>query len=341
MDTWISQLVRSRSSRVVFAWIIALGLMLFWGFSKQRYIDNFFKGPFDMGLAELNNISKISESLFYFARVTGDKVIKTGMREVTVKKSHGVVVSSSVSAKYYVLAVGDRLLLVKSSSEPQLTIEGALQEIPKKVALKLSISPEILPFRQLFFPFYLDETSFRTPGYVGIGALLLVIFLFVKYFLPAWRSWRDPVAHPLLTRVSSWGDPAAISAQIERESRAPLYAKRGWLLTDTYIIKRKFFSVDVLRFSDLLWAYKKITTHRIYFIIPIRRTYEATLHCLGGKASVDGKENNINQVLKLAVERAPWAIFTYSKALAQLFRKNLPQVIAEIEQRKRNWTGKS
>lgn len=152
--------------------------------------------------------------------------------------------------------------------------------------------------------------------------------------LPAWRYLQDASSHPLVRRVASWGDPTGIALDAKREADSPRYKGGGWLVTDKYLIQRTAFTFDVLRLSDLLWAYKRVTRDSVNFI-PTGKTYVGVLACYGGTAEVRGRETKVDAVLTFAAERAPWAAFGFSEELSKLFRHKTQEFCSAVEQKRR------
>ena len=337
MDTWILRMVRSRCVRRVTAWTITLACVALFAFAQRRYIQNFLMGPYDLGPADLDAIHDLSETPRYFVRVTGSKALDTGIQQITVRKRGGVETSRSMSAAYYALVVGARLLVCKSGTGSATTFVGELAPMPADLRGKLLDTPRMQAIRDRFYPYYLDDESFRFPGYVAIAALLVFGFLLVKQGLPAWRHLQDPASHPVMQRVEKWGDPIGVAVGAEREAGAPRYISgNGWTIADEFLIQSTFFTFGLLRLSDLLWAYKKVTKHSVNFI-PTGKTYEAVLVCYGGAATFKGGEKLVDEILGFAVGRTPWAIPGFSKELEQLFNKNSSVFCAAVEQRKREW----
>ena len=332
MDNWIQQMVRAMCRRRVVAWSLLLGCAILFALGQQRYITNFLSGPYEFGQAELDMIGDVSSAPRYFVRVTGSKAIDTGIQQITTRTRHGSQ-TNRVSAAYYVLVVGDRLLVAKSA-EGAPTVQGELTAMPVDLERHLFNTPQTEALRSRFYPYYLDNTAFRVPGYIGIAAALLLVVLLVKFGLPAWRYLQDVSSHPVVRRVASWGDPTGIALEVRREAGSPRYTGGGWLVTDRYLIRRAPFAFDVLRLSDLLWAYKSVTKHSVNFI-PTGKTYAGVLACYGGTAEVTGPEKKVDSLLSFASERAPWAIFGYSDDLNNLFRRNTGDFCGAVEQRKR------
>ena len=320
--------------RRVAAWCLVLGGAVLFSLVQSRYISNFISGPFDFGQPELDAIGDVSTALRYFVRVTGSKAIETGIQQFKTRKRGGVETSRSVSAMYYVLVVGDRLLVVRRAEGTPTTVRGELAAMPEELQRHLFNTPQMETIRGRFYPYYLDDSSFRVPGYVGLVAALILAFLLVKYGLPAWRYARDVSSHPVVRRVAAWGDPVGIAVETRREAASPRYKGGGWRVTDKYLIRSAPFAFDLLRLSDLLWAYKRVTKHSVNFI-PTGKTYSGVLVCYGGAAEVTGREQNVDALLTFAGERAPWAIFGYSDDLNKLFKQRTGDFCAAVEQRKR------
>lgn len=307
--------------------------MLF-ALSQSRYIKNFVSGPFDFGQPELDAIGDVSTTPRYFVKVTGSKAIETGIQQITTRKRAGVETGRSVSAAYYVLVVGDRLLVVKRAEGTPTTVEGELAAMPSELDRHLFNSPQMEAIRGRFYPYYLDDSRFRMPGYIGVAGVLILAFLLLKYGLPAWRYAQDVASHPVVKRLVEWGDPMGIAIEARREADSPRYKGGGWRMTEKYLIRSAPFAFDLLRLSDLLWAYKKVTKHSVNFI-PTGKSYAGVLVCYGGAAEVTGKEKSVDAMLTCAAERAPWALFGYSDDLAKLFKQKTQEFCAAIEQRKR------
>jgi len=335
MDTWVHQQVRAMCRRRTVAWCVVLVAAVVFAVAQSRYISNFVKGPFEVGPPELDAITDVSTTPRYFVSVTGSKVIDTGIQQITTRKHAGVETSRSVSAAYYALVVGDRFLIVKRAAGMPTTVQGELAAMPAELDRHLFSTPQMQSIRGRFYPYYLDDSSFRVPGYIGIAVALILAVLLVKFALPAWRYSRDVSSHPIVKRVAAWGDPIAIAVEARREAEAPpRYKGGGWRVTEKYLIRRAPFAFDLLRLSDLLWVYKKVTKHSVNFI-PTGKTYAGMLVCYGGVAEVTGKDKNVEALLTYAAERAPWAIVGYSDDLSKLFKKQTQDFCAAVEKRKR------
>jgi len=340
MDSWIANRIRATSLRRVIVWSFALvgGVLL--ATSDHRYIANFLRGPFTLAQADLDSIRDVALTPRYYARVAGDRVIDTGIRQYTIHTQNGIETSREESGAYNAFAIGNRYLVVRTAGDDAPTAEGKLVPWTEDLEQQMFDTQEMRSLRSSFYPFYLESESFRRPGFVVIGVGILFVLLFVWQALPAWRAWRDPERHPLAKRIALWGDPIGVAAGAEQEFDHPLLkAKGGWRLGNKYFTRSTFFTFDVLRFQDVLWGYKKITKHSVNFI-PTGKSYEAIVACYGGTATIPGKEKSVNDLLAFVQQRAPWAIYGYNDDLSAAFNKRRQEFARTVEQRRQEWAHK-
>jgi len=326
---------RAKYRNQVIAWGLTAALAIAIGFANTRYVGNFVRGPFNIGAADLAQVGDVTTTPHYFVKVAGTKAMDTGLQEVSVETENGVEKSRSVTANYYALEVGDRLLVVKSPGAAMRVAQGTLTPLSEDLDHNLFSSPEMQAARSHFYPFYLDAAaSFRAGGYWGIAIGLVLLALLAWKARPAWRGLQDPGSHPLAVRVGKWGSPVDTSGAIEREWRAPGNTRMGrWTVTPRYLIQSALFRFNVLRFEDLLWAYKKVTKHSVNFI-PTGKTYQAIVHAYGGNAELPGSQKNVDAMLQEAARRAPWAIVGFTTEIQQLFLKNNREFCAAVEERR-------
>ena len=340
MDSWIVKRIRATSLRRVIVWTLVLGGGVLVATSDHRYIANFLRGPYLLARADLDAIRDVKTTPRYYARVVGERVIDTRIRQYAVHTQNGVETGREESGAYNALAFGDRYLVVRTAGGESPAAEGKLLPLTADLEEQLFDTKEMRALRSQFYPFYLDSDSFRRPGYVVIAVGIVFLLLFAWQALPAWRAWRDPERHPLAQRIAKWGDPMGVGLAAEHEfDNALLKAKAGWRLGNKYLIRSTFFTVNLLRFQDVLWGYKKVTKHSVNFI-PTGKTYEAIVACYGGTATISGKEKKVHELLAFVQQRAPWAMYGWSAQLAAGFNKNRQEFARTVEQRRQEWAQK-
>jgi hypothetical protein len=329
-------MTRTRAIRrlLTCAVVVALGLLV--GVANLRYLRNFVGGPYAMSAADLDAISDVTAAPRYFARVTGTETLDTGVARYEVETRSGREVRRTLKASYFALDTGGRLLIVKTAGRATTTVEGGLVPIPPELDRHLFKDAEMRALRGRFYPYHMDTDSFRSSGYwgLGIGAVVLVIVGFTA--ARARAHLRDPASHPAVARASSWGELGAVSAEVEREHQQPWRRAGPVALTEHYIVTSSFYAFDVLRLGDLLWAYKRVTKKSVNFI-PTGKDFHAILVCVGGTVEFKGKEAEVEETLRWAASRVPWAVFGHSKEIEDLMRKDAAGFVAGVAERKRQY----
>lgn len=319
--------------------LLLVGLLLIvavaaWAVAGRRYLYNFFKGPFDISNSQLVSLQQPDSQLRYFVKVQGEDLADTGVQEVERDSNTG---SETVKAKFSILLIANRILIVKSyPNESGTSFKGELDEIPADVRTNV-ISPllkEHPKASQALLPFMLDATAFRTDGYValafGIPAFILACWLVVKVM----RRRADAAVHPIVKMATRYGLLADVSQQLDLELQGAPLKIGSASVTASWVVLQKRFDLKLCRIPDLIWAYKKVTRHYHYFI-PTGKTYEVIMYDRYGQPlQMQARENKIDEILKILAERAPWAVFGYSDERNQLLSKNWGGFVAAVDQRK-------
>ena len=334
MESWIAQMCKRRARRQVFAWVLTLFAGIIFVFCNSRYVRNFVEGPYNLLPNELAQITDADTTPRYFVSVVGEKILDTGIQEVTTTTRNGVKEGSHASAEYYAFVMGDRFLIVKSASKPPEKISGELIPFPSDLSSQLFSGADGRELQNQSYPFYLEPEGFRYPGYWAIGIAWVLFGLFWKFGRPAWTHLQDINKHFLVKRVEQWGDSIGVSIEVQRElSNSLLFKSNGILITNNYVVRRHFFTFNILRFDDLLWIYKKVTQRSVNFI-PTGKSFDAIMIFYGGSETFSGNEARVGEVLTLASSRAPWAVVGYSAEIKDLFSKRTDEFCQFVETRR-------
>jgi hypothetical protein len=225
---------------------------------------------------------------------------------------------------------------VKTAGDAATLAEGELRPWYGELQAHLFSSPEMREARPRFHPYFLDTASFRSSGYWGLGLGGLFVAGMSAWAVRAWRRLKAPASHPVLAQVAAWGDPAALSAEIEADATRPWRSASSFKIGDRYVVNASFYGLSVLRLSDLLWAYKKVVKKSVNFV-PVGKDYHAVLCCAGGTAEILAKEDAVDEILHHAAARAPWAVFGHSPEIADAFRKDAAGFLAAVAERRRQF----
>jgi len=334
MTTWIERTARQKSIGQVVLFLVVTAIVVWICAENSAYLKVFFKGPPPGTAADLDAAEKADSNnqpiATPYLTLTGDKVLNTGVEEVTTYD--GII--KNVSAGYYALEVGNRILIVKSSKTPSATVGGELGLMPFDLKSDLFPPGTDAADEAVFYPLLLD-TNYRESGWAGFFWALLVEALFGFFAFRSWRRLSGQVEHPAITRAKAWGDIAVTSAEVERELETAVKAKGGgWTLTQNYAVKNARLSFDLFRLENLVWAYKKAIKRRVYYFIPAGTTYAAELSFSDGQAEIVGKQKKVDELLALASERAPWAVKGFSADLQNFYKSSRAGFVAEVMKRK-------
>ena len=335
-STWLVRAVRTRAVRAFSTAAALLALGAFFAAGQTRYFRNFFGGPYPATAEDLDAIHDPDAAPHYFVHVEGTRAVELGLEEYEVRTQSGRETGRTLKARFYALQVGDRFLVVKATDASNAVVEGELRPVYGELESHLYSSAEMRAVRNRFHPYFLDTHSFRSAGYWGLGLGSAFFAVLGFWAVRAWKRLREPAGDALVQRVSAWGDPAAVSAEIEHERERPWRKVGPFAITERYVVKSSFYGLEVLRLSDLLWAYKKVIKKSVNFV-PVGKDYQAVLCCAGGTAEVQTKEDQVDEILHYAAARTPWAVFGHTKDLADAFAKDPAGFVAAVADRRREF----
>lgn len=339
METWIRRACRQRAYRQLITWIILTIGVICIACSFTKYWNNFFHGPFPLTSSQLASTTGSIKDV-EFASVIGTKVVSSGIGMITTETRNGRKEREYASSHFYVMVVGGRLLVVQSQSEPPLHAVGELQSLPSNLPRLMLPDDADSDLRSSIYPVLLNTTqTYRSSGYIFFGFTLVWCFLLWKFAMPAWEQTSDISKYPLVQKVEGWSNSIEVAALSEQQmSNGRLYGKGPFFLTNDFVIVKSFFRFELFLWNDLVWAYEKVTTRKLYFVLPISRSSEAVLVFYGGRVTLPGRKKRITELLKFASSRAPWAIFGHTSEIEEMFQKNGNEFSEIVETRRSQLT---
>lgn len=346
-DSFVGRQIRRCNRNLLWTNVLVFAALLLCLYNSRRYLYNCFFGPFETTTEALAAIKDPTSLCHYFVTVENVEAIDTGFRliEKRIDKHDKSVKSQTVKAAYFAVPLGaaNKLLLVKlPSPTPSKAFTGSLVPIDQdlRTALAAELSPHRLQYDDLFMPYMLDATPFRSAAYWGLGVGLPLGLLAIVNITKAVRRSRDFTKSPILASIGHFGQPAQyIAAIIDEELRrwgnhSPL---EGTVLTRSWLLRESFFGLDVVNLNDVVWIYRKVTKHYVNFI-PIGRTH-AVVICdrHGRRLECNGTEEGVLKLLASLVGRLPWVAAGYSKELETAFEKRPADFVAAIYQRREEY----
>jgi len=196
-------------------------------------------------------------------------------------------------------------------------------------------------------PITRDETQILIIIDSVLGTVVLVLGFFYLSCI------KNPTKHPMMKKLSRYGDPVQIAESINSEIYEGTFVKsRSFLwdatlidtvITRTWFLKPTICGILILNLKEIKWAYVSKKTTRDYtnfkltgiyndvFVIiwiGIRERLKIKIKSTGlFEGWVNGLANNDRlddadlaiAIVKELSERAPWAFFGYNKELDQAF----------------------
>lgn len=328
----ISNTIRSSNIRRIITSVIIALIVLGVGLFNIRYIANFFAGPRDIDHSELLQIDNADKVSRNWVNVKADQTIDTGYQMVETSRTG----RETVESNYLALVIDDRILLVESPSADEVTeVSGALipisDEIRSKVITELEQEADL---QDVFLPYMLDAGNFRMPGYIGMG-IGGIILLFCAWGVFMGVMQTDVSRHPIMRRLSRFGDPTMTVSEIENELLAPRWQHDKLRITTSWLVYTVAADFSAMRLNELVWMYKQVTQRRVNGI-PAGKTFTA-IFCdsHGQQIVVQGKnEQDVEEILTQVHGFAPWALAGYNNDIEKAWKKDRAALIEAVAQRR-------
>jgi len=316
-NNWIGQRIRRGNRRILLfglCFCVAAAALLW----LMRFaLDNFFRGPFPLEVADLALIKDPDQLTRYF--VTFEAPLR-GPTPFQVKSKSGVV-----SAEYVLVEVEHRPLLVRvTPPHPENTFTGKIrfpdyQEQTKILAVLEKEKPGIKSF---LLPYIVDAQPENFRVNVIMGLVLVGILAAVGFGLATWAVWRmgNPARQRLARSLKRFGTPHEVADTIAAETAsAQPFRIGGITLVGRWVDCRS----NILRVDDLIWIYKLVV--RINGV----PTYHIKMYDRHGfEVSVAMKDKHVDAVLTALSKLAPWVLTGYDAKLED-FWKNKRQVMID------------
>lgn len=305
---------------------------------NARYFVNFFSGPTPITRDALLQISDPATPSRYWVNVSGDDVSDTGIQYVEEKNGN-----EEVKFSYYVLYLDDKLLLVKTPGVDERTeYTGAIMPISAEDQREVidDLIREVPEAQNMFLPYMLDTSSFRSDGYIGLTVAAVVLILCAVWMIMALRRMGDPHNHPFFKRLASYGDVEAAAREIDQELLAPRFAVKNVFVTEHWLVS-KVNGYHVMRLDDVVWLYKHVTQYRYYGVIPVGKAFAAHIRDRHGSEIQIRRRNEkqTHETLEAIMQGAPWALTGYDAQIEQAWKQNRSSVIDAVAQRRQQLFG--
>ncbi len=337
MNSWLKgKIVGMYRKRIVVAILLIAAVVAGLAFNL-RYFKNYFSGPAAISREELDKVKDARGLNRYWVNLKADKVHATGFREISVTKRHGVETNRKVSATYFVAEVGERLLLIKAHHKPNgLDLDGYLRPMDDKVDQKFFRDPEAAKLRTAFYPMVLDNEDFKTAGHIGLAVSAAVVLGALYLLFTSFGALRSPENSKLYRKVEGWNPSEYDLNMMEGELKEPAIKFGSNRFSKNYFMQEALLNLKLERFVDVIWAFKQVTTKKIYYIIPAGKTYALIIHTDTESYEIQASEKNVDSVMDLISENCPWLYIGYSDELKAFYDKDKSAMIEEVRKARIN-----
>jgi hypothetical protein len=335
---FIGKQIKRSNTNVLMSNLLLLSVPVTIGVLGVNYWTNFFGGPANLSAAKLAQLKGDDVPARNYITLKGDETFDTEVTEVTTTERHGVVTDKKVSAKLVILNVGDKAVVVKAKPDNAKDVQftGELKPIPSDVQEKIlaPIFKENPEAKEVFVPYLLDqEANYKEGGYVGLFLGIPAAAIASWNLLRVLKRWGKPESHPIVKSLAKAGDASAIASAIEQE--LPAAHKVGkTTITRNWLLQPTTYGLKTVALGDLVWFYQKVTSHSTNGI-PTGKSYTTMIYDRDGRTfEIKAKEKQVEEIMTILYDKAPWAVSGYSDELQKLWQKERQTLIAAVDERR-------
>lgn len=330
MSNAIAKTVQRSNLYRVFAGLVAIiiAAVIIYLFSFPYFYAK-FTGPYPITVDEI--ITLDGTGTLYFREISGQRAFDTGFYEYTYDEDTGRTISTDAWFGA-ILLEGDRWLLVRSPSEIDESQDiwvGGLTRVSGEVAPQVldELAREAPNLK--FLPIMLDVVDNELGWYGGGATVLLLLFAGIFSTFTGIMRYSNPTSHPTFKRLGRMGHIDDVAHSIEKEMTLDGNSVSKLELTNSFLVHRTGANFEAMRYQDMVWLYKMVKSGRY------GKTYIANFcDIYGHQISITAKENDVDEMLKAVLPRAPWALAGYTDDVNKAWNRDRDQLVQAVVQRK-------
>jgi hypothetical protein len=326
----IGENIRRSNRNLLISNIVLVAVLVGSAVLLRGFLYNFFSGPLTVNAADIPKMGDPDSMSRYWVRVVFDPadIEENGWKISGDKRD---------TAHYKVLDIPKgRMLMNFETKDPGTSMEGELTYLTSEA--NEHVVPNLEPGGSKFLPVMVDQASIRQGGWWFCIIWSLLMLLGIWNILKAARRASNPALAPVCHVLKRFGEPAEIAVGIDAEYKAGAQATGNVQLTQSWLMRRKAYGLDLVYLGDAVWAYRKEVKRRtngVYtgttFSSVVRDKYGKSLDLVLKKEQVDQLLANIHSAV-------PWVIVGYDKKLDQMWnKKRRPELLQVVEKRKADY----
>jgi hypothetical protein len=324
--------------------LIGIALLLAISSLQYRYLRNCLLGPQKIDAEQLLKIKDIEQIDRDFVTFTSSKAMDTGFREFSVSNRSN---TKTTTGKYGLAFVSNRkALLIETHPDNDFknpTFTGGLSAISTNIQTNIvdPLVKEAPILKERILPFALSTDDYRS------GSYILVPLLLGGLGICGWNIYRakiradNPRKHPVYNDLARYGDADSLANSIDREIRnqynLDLLKVNTFYLTPAWLLFPSTYKLQITKLDQLMWVYKKVTSHSVNFI-PTGKSYEIAIHDrFGQERTIKLSEQLVNETILEIARYAPWAIIGFDPEFKTMWDGQRDDFYAIVEQRKKDY----
>jgi len=206
------------------------------------------------------------------------------------------------------------------------------REIKGRAVRLLAINGLLISVTLAFAATQVGRMFMRIFILAGVGLLPLYLWNFLKGILRCIRFQTSPAWRQLSSYEGSGPDSLAFQLDWELQAGAREFGRKV-LLTRSWLIRKKLFSIWLCSLSNIVWVYKVETrykTNTLYW----GTDYTLVIFCRDHHSMVtELPPSELKALWDALIAHAPWATFGYSKDVAAQWWQDTSKFIAAADAR--------
>jgi hypothetical protein len=334
----VRSLVVARNVRALVVELIVLSAVVVGLAVYHREIYSRVFGPFSVTVDEVAAIPNLDSEFRRYFTLNGSGLVRLPFRETIIHTRRGR--ETSRSYLYFFALVGNqRTLIVRSSEQaPSMPMAGVLEPLPGTVVGQLTRQYPQLRVGASLAPLMFDaEEPWGWASILTAAALAAPVVVLVFLVLTLLRLQNFMRAHPVaaLARIKVPVRQTVEAIDNELATDDPRTPMSNVLLTRSWLVHLRPFTLDLIRLDDLVWVHAAITRRYMYYFIPTGSTHYVRFGDRNGRLTeMQGKKNTVPDTVVAIAQRVPWAFVGHSDELEQTYSRNRAAVIAAVDQRR-------
>jgi hypothetical protein len=330
MHDFIGKQVQRVNRNFLIATLLLLAVPAVTAAFSYKWAYNVFFGPFPIQASELEKVQDLGgrwENYFTVKADPGLPALDTGAREGTKKKG--------MTTKWLVLPAGRRLLFVQApighEGDEYVGYLAPLRDADKDLINQLDgKSPGL---KRTLLPYKLNSEYGYRGQFAAMAGVLVVPFLLGALWVFGVFLLRRlaPDRHPVLRALAPYGEPGEVRKQIEADFDGPTLRIGRLQLTRDWLLSVRSWGLDVARVEDVVWAYKRVVRGEGASISAMICTRQ------GATFGIQGKDKDVDAMLKVLTECVPWALFGYDPRLDTFWSSEPQKLAAIVDERRRQF----